>query len=94
MTVFNLIMNKIIISVKELSDRYRMGQRSTIKKIWIEDNKDNLQRLLYRFQTTAENFNKQISVEKENQWLEQRILQDINKLYMSTSSTSVSKVHT
>lgn len=68
--LFNLIMDRIIDDVKKVCGGYRMGLRS-IKilcyaddVILIADNEDDLQRLLYRFQTTAEKLNMQISLEK------------------------------
>lgn len=68
--LFNLIMDRIINDVKKVCGGYRMGLRS-IKilcyaddVILIADNEDDLQRLLYRFQTTAEKLNMQISLEK------------------------------
>ncbi|GJQ68993.1 hypothetical protein Trydic_g6171 [Trypoxylus dichotomus] len=57
--LFNLIMDKIINSVEEVAGGYRMGQQS-IKMlcyaddaILMADNEDDLQQLLYRFQTKA-----------------------------------------
>ncbi|GJQ86042.1 hypothetical protein Trydic_g10612 [Trypoxylus dichotomus] len=67
---FNLIMDKIIKSVKEVSEGYRMRQESikvlccTDDAIIMADNEDDLQRLLYQFQTKAESLNMQISMEE------------------------------
>lgn len=68
--LFNLIMDKIINSVKEVNGGYRMGRKHmkilcyADDAILTADNEDDLQRLLYRFQTTAKKLNMQISVEK------------------------------
>lgn len=68
--LFNLIIDIVISSVKKICWWYRMGQISINilcyagDAILLANNKDDWQRLLHQFQTTAESFNMQISVEK------------------------------
>ncbi|GJQ83616.1 hypothetical protein Trydic_g2948 [Trypoxylus dichotomus] len=63
-------MDKLINSLKEVARGYKMGQESmktlyyADDAILMADNEDDLQRLLYHFQTKAESLNVQISMEK------------------------------
>lgn len=69
-TLFNIIMDKIIDSVKTADRGYRIGKREIKIVCYADDavllaeSEDDLQRLLFRFKTTAEEFNMRISTEK------------------------------
>ncbi|GJQ78450.1 hypothetical protein Trydic_g11569 [Trypoxylus dichotomus] len=61
--------------VNEVAGGYRIGQQSikilcyTDDEILMAHNEDDLQRLLYQFQTNAESLNMQISMEKIESWV-------------------------
>lgn len=68
-TLFNLVMNKIIESVKFM-EGYKLGNHNfnivcyADDAVLIADNEDNLQRTLHKFNNAAEEYNMTISVEK------------------------------
>jgi Reverse transcriptase (RNA-dependent DNA polymerase) len=72
--LFNLIMDEIILQVKNLNRGYRMGEEiiSIVcyadDAILIAESEDDLQRLLYQFNITARKFNMIISPNKTKVW--------------------------
>lgn len=68
--LFNIIMDEIVNEVKQAGRGYRMGDRGVKiicyadDAVIVSEDEDDLQRLLYKFQQTAQLFNMQISVEK------------------------------
>ena len=68
--LFNLVMDEIIDEVKNAGRGYSMG-RNSIKivcyaddAVLVAEDEDDLQRMLYRFERTAEKFNMVLSVDK------------------------------
>lgn len=68
--LFNVIMDQIISEVKTAGKGYRMGKKEfkiicyADDAVIISEDEDNLQRLLYRFETAANKLNMTISVQK------------------------------
>lgn len=69
-TLFNLVMDEVIQTIKNLNIGYSMGGRTTNiicyadDAVLLADNEDDLQRLLYKFSLSTTEYNLQISAEK------------------------------